>query len=155
MMKDEVVIKKERIAYSKSKIKYIIKPEEKVVIGIYVLSRPELLSEISSFNCVESNIIESIFLFSKRFEDVFNDKTIKAVARCHDDDEFNEDFGKKLVEANISKKRHEIIMRQSSRIMKILAELNSKCRILYHKHFKKHASIAADLRYYFKVNGSD
>ena len=154
-MKKEYNCKLELCETAKPKIKYIVKPEEKVVIGIYVLSRPELLSDTCNFTNVEKNIIESIFIFSKQFEDAFDDKTIKAVARCHGEDEFNEEFGKKLVEAKISKKRHEIIMRQSNRIMKILAELNAKYRILYHKHFKKHASIAADLRYYFKVNGSD
>lgn len=138
-------------------IKYIVKPEEKMVIGIYELPHSEVLCELNNFTYSEREIIRAIFLYSERFADDINNpyrtKFIKAIARCHGDDEFDETFGKKLVEAKISKKRHEIVCKQLIAILEIVGGFREKAMDLLSKHDDKQFHILRDLKDYFGVEG--
>lgn len=135
-----------------NEIKYIIKPEEKMVIGIYVLREPELLAENSNLTVTEKGILREIVLFNDRINGIFDTK-IKAVAKCHGNDVFNEEYGKKLVEAKISKKRHEIVLKNIKIVMEITKDFQSKMCLLYTKHNRKMEHITKDLREYFGLEG--
>lgn len=140
-----------------NKIKYIVKPEEKMVIGIYELPRSEILNELSNFTYVECEMIRDIFIRSGIFADSTNNpyqtKFIKAIARCHGNDEFDEAFGKKLVEAKISKKRHEIVCKQLVAILETIENFQDKVIDLLAKHYDKQFHILRDLKDYFGVEG--
>ena len=127
-------------------IKYIVKPEEKIVIGIYTRRSDDyLLNRMSSYSNVVKNIFELALL------DHESESEIKAVAKCHEDDEFNEEFGKKLVEAKINKKRHQRLLRQLDVACKDLCSCMEAYHDLCREHTKKIVSINNDLKNYFKV----
>lgn len=137
----------------KNNIKYIVKPEDKMVVGIYELTDPELFDELSNFTSLEREIVRDIILFSNRTDDNTFNVTIKAVAKCHGDDVFDEKYGKKLVEAKIARKRHIIIRKHLSVICDEIYELESKLRGLYRNHYGKLYHINKDLSEYFGLEG--
>lgn len=103
----------------KKNIKYIVKPEEEMVIGIYEDSGEDLKNFVYSLPTSEMrrNIIDMVYTY-----DIvpFFPEQIKAIAKCHDGDEFDEEIGKKIVEAKINIKRHERIWRVYSHLLEFL-----------------------------------
>ena len=87
-------------------VKYIVKPEEKIVIGItepvylfgkYVSRIPKRIEELFSI----------LYLITMRgYED-----GVKAIARCNEDDEWDERIGKDLVDQKLELKKTYKILR--------------------------------------------
>ena len=126
-------------------IKYIVKPEEKMVIGIAEFEYADLYNELQNFTLLENELIWHL-LHRMEASEPF---TIRATAKCKDGDEFNEEFGKKLVEAKINKKRHEKSLRYAAKILDAMNRISGKTLRLYKKHLCKTEHINRDLIEYF------
>jgi tRNA isopentenyl-2-thiomethyl-A-37 hydroxylase MiaE len=119
-------------------IKYIVKPEEEMVIGIYEDNGEDLKKCIYSLS---SNIQKAILgiVLVPRYP-----KQIKAIAKCHDGDEFDEEIGKKIVEAKINMKRHERMWRIHSHILESLQKAMNKLKNDQSVHLDKLYKIQDD-----------
>ena len=126
-------------------IKYIVKPEEKMVIGVAEFDYADLYNELQNFTWLENELIWHL-LHRMEASEPF---TIRAIAKCKDGDIFNEDFGKKLVEAKINKKRHEKSLRYAAKILDAMNRISGKTLRLYKKHLCKTEHINRDLIEYF------
>lgn len=135
-------------------IKYIVKPEDGVVVGIYdtdVYREAELLrcrTNVPDFmmyqGIIEDSLREVLTNYGK-------DIVIKAIAKCSPEDTFNEEYGKKLVAARIDYKYHKMMERATRYIAKKLQKAR-RCMLegeLLHQ--SKMDSIEDDLRGYFMV----
>ena len=131
-------------------IKYIVKPEEKMVIGLYEIEIPEILNYTDHMKLCEHNIIIDIMSNSGM---LCRDVTVKAIARCSGNDEFDVEFGKKLVAAKICKKRKEIIMKHCAKISDILTILANKVYEIGLRNSEKYEYISKDLVDYFGLRG--
>lgn len=134
-------------------IKYIVKPEDKVVIGILNVSLDEYLRKMLSnqmswrFGTIAYEALENEDGWGiGKFE-------IKAIARCADDDEFDETYGKKLVEARIYKKLHnkvKLVLRKAVKDLWKVAYILEQEEV---KHGRKEFYIKRDLKEYFGLKG--
>ena len=92
--------------------RYIVKPEERIVVGIYKdrYNGCSLMDELyKNFN--EEQIKLLINLCSVKGY-LFPDKPIRSIARCHEEDIWNEETGRKVAEAKLDMKRHTRFIRQ-------------------------------------------
>ena len=121
----------------KKDIKYIVKPEEKMVIGIYEDNGEDLRNFIYSL----PNLID--FVYAYNIVPCFPEQ-IKAIAKCHDGDEFDEEIGKKIVEAKINMKRHERTWRVCSHLLKFLDKMVSRIENDQSVHLNKLYKIQDD-----------
>lgn len=135
-------------------IKYIVKPEDGVVVGIYdtdVYREAELLrcrTNVPDFmmyqGIIEDSLREVLTNYGK-------DIVIKAIAKCSPEDTFNEEYGKKLVAARIDYKYHKMMERVTRYIAKKLQKAR-RCMLEGEMlHQSKMDSIEDDLRGYFMV----
>lgn len=135
-------------------IKYIVKPEDGVVVGIYdtdVYREAELLrcrTNVPDFmmyqGIIEDSLREVLTNYGK-------DIVIKAIAKCSPEDTFNEEYGKKLVAARIDYKYHKMMERVTRYIAKKLQRAR-RCMLEGEMlHQSKMDSIEDDLRGYFMV----
>lgn len=122
-------------------VKYIIKPEEKMVIGI---------SNYSFFNDCKKQ--DAYYYFA-----TFGDKNmknnvvcdIKAFARCNDKDEWDEEIGIKLVKARLDRQRHKKTAQNCKRLFNIMTEKISAFDKEAKYHHKKIQAIDSDINNYF------
>lgn len=119
-------------------IKYIVKPEEEMVIGIYEDNGEDLKKCIYSLSANIQKAILGIVLVPRY------PKQIKAIAKCHDGDEFDEETGKKIVEAKINMKRHERMWRIHSHILESLQKAMNKLKNDQSVHLDKLYKIQDD-----------
>lgn len=135
-----------------NRIKYIVKPEDKVVVGILNISLDEYL-EKTLFDQMSNHYSVIAYESLKKGEWCLGRLEIKAIARCADSDEFDETFGKKLVEARIYKKLHNKI---KNLLRKAVKDMWKTAYILEQeevKHGRKESYIQKDLEGYFNVKG--
>lgn len=136
-------------------IKYIIKPEDGVVVGIYetnVYREAELLR-------IRSNGPDYMtyhgFLEDSLREILTNNNgsyfQIKAIAKCSHDDVFDAEYGKKLVAARIDYKYHKMMLSAVDYITKKLQKAEKAMLRGDFIHCEKMKSIKKDLNEYFKV----
>ena len=126
----------------KKNIKYIVKPEEEMVIGIYDDNGEDLKKCIYSLSAdIQNAIFDLVFIDNmvQRYP-----KQIKAIAKCHDGDEFDEETGKKIVEAKIDMKRHERMWRIHSHILESLQKAMNKLKNDQSVHLDKLYKIQDD-----------
>lgn len=136
-------------------IKYIVKPEDGVVVGIYktdIYREGELLR--CRTNAPDFMMYHGLLEDSLR-EILTNDKgrdiEIKAIAKCSPEDTFDEEYGKKLVAARIDYKYHKMMERVTRYIAKKLQKAR-RCMLEGEMlHQSKMDSIEDDLRGYFMV----
>lgn len=135
-------------------IKYIVKPEDGVVVGIYdtdVYREAELLrcrTNVPDFmmyqGIIEDSLREVLTNYGK-------DIVIKAIAKCSPEDTFNEEYGKKLVAARIDYKYHKMMERATRYIAKKLQKAR-RCMLEGEMlHQSKMDAIEDDLKGYFMV----
>ena len=135
-------------------IKYIVKPEDGVVVGIYdtdVYREAELLrirTNVPDFmmyqGIIEDSLREILTNYGK-------DIVIKAIAKCSPEDTFDEEYGKKLVAARIDYKYHKTMERVARYIAKKLQKAR-RCMLEGEiLHQSKMDAIEDDLRGYFMV----
>lgn len=129
------------------KIRYIVKPKDRIVIGLMTYDpwseiyenpgermsyelRDAMVKVLQSYGC------------NYRIE-------IKAIAKCSPDDEFDAEYGKKLVEARIWKKYHMRKAMDFEKIMDGISKISKEINMEYARHVKKWMTIDCDLKNYF------
>lgn len=122
-------------------VKYIIKPEEKMIIGI---------SEYNFFDyCKKLDAYYYYTRFGNKYMANNVVCNIKAFARCNDKDEWNEEIGIKLVRARLDKKKHE----KTAKICRHMFGILTAESYLFNKeethHRKKIQAIDSDINNYF------
>ena len=133
-------------------IKYIVKPEAGIVIGILEVNLEEYLNSM----LMQMNSQHRVIAYTALQNDCpwgLEHYTIKAIARCADDDEFDEIFGKKLVEARIYKKLHrkvKLALRRAIKDMWRVAHILENEELI---HGRKEDGIQRDLEEFFDVKG--
>lgn len=136
-----------------SKIKYIVKPEVGVVVGILEVDLEEYLNSVLMQMSPHLRGIAYNALQDADYPWGLGHYTIKAIARCSGDDEFDEIYGKKLVEARIYKKLHtkvKLALRKAIKDMWKAAYVFEKEELV---HGRKEHSIQRDLEEFFDVKG--
>lgn len=136
-------------------IKYIVKPEDGVVVGIYetdIYREAELLRcRIDAPDYMMYHGLLEYFLREILTNNCGKDIVIKAIAKCSPEDTFNEEYGKKLVAARIDYKYHKMMERVTRYIAKKLQKAR-RCMLEGEMlHQSKMDAIEDDLRGYFMV----
>ena len=128
-------------------IKFFVKPEERIIVGVYEYDENELWQEVyDKFPGWMLDIIEAT-VSSEKFPVYPN--VIRATAVCSFDDEWNEETGKKVVEAKINLKRHYRVYRMVSHIIIMLSKIEDRFSDLCENHLEKMQSIENDIADYF------
>lgn len=133
---------------TRNDIKFFVKPEERIVVGVYEYDEDDLWKEVyDRFPGWMLDIIETA-VSSEKFPIYPN--VIRATAVCSIDDEWNEEIGKKVVEAKINLKRHKRVCKMVAEIFRILNETaKSLLNDIYIEHSEKIKSISNDIENYF------
>ena len=99
--------------FNRRKIKYVVKPEEKMVIGWINMCD-------NGISCVGVELKDNFWdlLRSLGVDDIWQQKerVLKAVSRCDERDEFDEKIGKKIVADVLEKKYHTLMMKKYEQI---------------------------------------
>ena len=116
-----------KFKFNRRKIEYIVKPEERIVIG--------WISTIDGM----TGIIEELDKYKMGWvlpainvEDIWeqDNRIIKAVSRCDESDEFDEKIGKKIVADILEKKYHSIMIKKyrkcEEKILQMLSGIYGK-----------------------------
>lgn len=137
---------------NKDGIRYIVKPAEGVVIGICKCYTRNLCPE--GLNEFEFRVFWDALLYSPRLWHYRQWFEIKAIARCNmEEDVFDEEFGKKLVEARIEKKKHEAALKIMRVFTEEMTDIMDKLTKSYNEHLNKERRIEIDLINYFGLEG--
>ena len=108
--------------FNRRKIKYVVKPEERMVIGWI-----DMCDSFKNITSIENELYgvtkfpyELLYLVG--VDDIYQqDKNIlKAVSRCDDRDEFDEKIGKKIVADILEKKYHILMMKKYRQVIRKL-----------------------------------
>lgn len=134
-------------------IKYIVRPEDKVVVGILEVDLEDCLEPLFGQMNPHLRSIAYKALESTEVRWVLDHYTIRGIARCADDDEFDEVYGKKLVEAKIYKKLHEKIQKALCRASDDMLNTVRKFTEEAVRHGKKVDGIQKDMKEYFNMEG--
>lgn len=142
-MGNEVNAEKPAANFNKD-IKFIVKPEDGVVIGIYQFMPYEALRSM------RSRLNEQqLWALDNLLERTYSTYTVKAIAKCAPNDEFSEEFGKKLVEARIFHKCHLMLQKQLEHVNNNLVMLQLAVENGHYKHMTKAIKIKNDINEYF------
>lgn len=102
--------------FNRRKIKYVVKPEEKMVIGWINMCD----SDNNDITSVGWELKDNYYflLSALKVEDIWqqDERILKAVSRCDDRDEFDEKIGKKIVADILEKKYHILMMKKYKQI---------------------------------------
>ena len=99
--------------FNRRKIKYVVKPEERIVIGWINMCDNDITSvgwELKD---------DFYFLLSAlKVKDIWqqDERVLKAVSRCDERDKFDEKVGKKIVADILEKKYHTLMMKKYKQI---------------------------------------
>jgi len=128
------------------KTTYIVKPEEKMVIGILECDRHPIkeFEHILNVNqyCGVVNLFDLIAL------DYFRGKKIKAVAKCTDGDEFDVDTGKKIVDLRLNVKWNTYMWRKFAKAEIELSNIIDKIRKARQKYLTAGVDAENELQMY-------
>ena len=127
-----------------NEIKYIVKPEEGIVIGI-MKNTKDMYDEVTqSAKC--DNLLALISVITDICAEYPSE--IKAIARVKDGDIFDEVIGKRIVEKKLYRKLHDRLARQYSQLQDIIEDLYKTALNMESIHVDKYAKISED--YYEK-----
>lgn len=127
----------------------IVKPENRVVIKERVFDFDDIWFELTkNLSSKHNSVINSLLAYMIPWRDRCG-KKIKAVARCSQTDEWDEEFGRKLAEAKYQYKRHKKLERYAFKIAKELRELTFKMMEVGEFHHQKASKIHDDIDSYF------
>ena len=127
-------------------IKFIVKPDDGIVIGIYQFKPYVALKAMrSQLNKQQKWALDNLL------ERAYDTYTIKAVAKCAPNDEFSEEFGKKLVEARIFHKCHLMLQKQLKYVSRDLMVLQAAVEGGCFEHMCKAIKIKNDINEYFFI----
>lgn len=129
-------------------IKFFVKPEERIIVGVYEEDEDIFMKEVyDKFPGWTLDVIEAM-ISSDRFPTYPN--VIRATAVCSEDDEWNEEIGKKVVEAKINLKRHNRVCNMVVFIGSALNDIALRLvHDIYNEHNRKAEAIEHDLDTYF------
>ena len=127
-------------------IDYIVKPEERVVVGKYS-TYMDVQEWMDKYPKWKKAILKVARYTGKH---PYYPEMVKGIARCSEDDEFNEVTGKKLAEQKVNAKRHERIAKEAYSLSKMFEELMHDMDALYDFHCKKVDAINADIDRHFR-----
>ena len=130
--------------------KFIIKPEEKIVVGIFKdkSNRYSLFDELfRHFNKKELEILVDL---CRQKGYMLPDKPIRSIARCHEDDVWNEETGRKVAEAKLDMKRHARFIRQYDSLIVTLHKILRMLCELQDEHVDKFERINDDFDHHFR-----
>ena len=102
-------------------IKYIVKPENRMVIGICKVSNYEILTRLEKH--LDPSIWNECRWGNVKFEHAYKEITLKAFATCDERDEFDENYGKKLVRAKLAYKVDKLAMEYAYEIRENLNKM--------------------------------
>lgn len=102
-------------------IKYIVKPEDGMVIGIMEDVKNINIEIAANEKCklLDEVLYIKAFNIGKKYPD-----KIKATARVKDGDNFDEVTGKRIVEKKLYRKLHERLARQYSQLQDVINNLS-------------------------------
>ena len=127
-----------------NEIKYIVKPEDGIVIGI-MKNTKDIYDEVTqSAKC--DNLLALISVITDICAEYPSE--IKAIARVKDGDTFDEVIGKRIVEKKLYRKLHDRLARQYSQLQDIIEDLYKTALNMESIHVDKYAKISED--YYEK-----
>lgn len=151
-MKNRNVIKVEEDG-----IKFIIKPDEGVVIGLYDTTRDWYLDYKFTHSLSLSDIrLMDILTSHHNFDDNKPD-IIRATAKCDPRDEFDAEIGKRIVRSKIDYKLHIRKSKYFSNMINITVAFLHKLAKRYDYHLEKAENINNDYWTYFmkEDNGNE
>lgn len=112
----------------RNNVKYIIKPDEKIVVGIVDDRKkvPGVIDElVDRFPQKYSDMIW--FGFQKLITDVPHEKDpLKAIAVCQDEDEFSKETGINIVDDKLNYKYHSSMVKKYEQLEKYLKPVLDK-----------------------------
>lgn len=127
-----------------NEIKYIVKPEDGIVIGI-MKNTKDMYDEVTQ-NEKCDNLLALISVITDICAEYPSE--IKAIARAKDGDTFDEVTGKRIVEKKLYRKLHDRLARQYSQLQDIIEDLYKTALNMESIHVDKYAKISED--YYEK-----
>lgn len=127
-----------------NKIQYIVKPEEGVVIGLLKVDLAIYFKKITSQMCQMHRFVAYDCLYP------VDPIVIKGVAKCDAEDTFDEEYGKKLVEARIYRKLNRKIKLTLRRAIINLWKAAKKLQDVEIEYGRKEHALQEDLNSYFK-----
>ena len=130
----------------KNGIKYIIKPEDGMVIAVLKTSYRKFWQKIESQ--LSWDEYDALYQLKRPH---YSALEIKGVAKCAEGDVFDEEYGMKLAEAKIYSKLHNIIARDIMNVVKKLDKMRYTLLSHSFKHISKSIKIDKDLGDYFGV----
>lgn len=128
-------------------ITYLINKDKKIVVGYMHYFSPNMDCIKEQLSKWETYIVDDAKYCTNWLKPI----VFKAIAKCSPEDEFDADYGKKLVEARLWKKYHKRVMKDLFAMEISLNRVRMKIMSLMTKHAKKYGNIDNDLKNYFKV----
>lgn len=127
------------------KIEYLIKPENKVVVGVIDKAdcksvEGEIVNELRHgrmgiVQCVVAKKILSDGVGVQDIDDIFEDTHfIRGVAKCDEKDVFDEKIGKAIVGTKINYKYHDLMTRKYYQMIRILQDTIDCLKRLQSRH---------------------
>lgn len=118
--------------------KYIIKPEEKLVVGEMKRKTPKNVTQ----ECLDKNeTLYSLFLdlhIKGIIEDVSDMKQpFKGVAKCQNEDDFSEKTGKKIADMKVGYKYHMSMYKKYKQLLSIIRDIECDVMDLKDSHIEK------------------
>ena len=138
--------------FNRRKIKYVVKPEEKMVIGWFNMN--DNFENVTTVGEEMEQLFPrfSWMLYPLDIEDIYqpNDRVLKAVSRCDDRDEFDEKVGKKIVADVIEKKYHILMMKKFKQIERKAQNIGESAYALGMMHEERLKELQARIDEYNK-----
>lgn len=139
------------------RIEYYVKPEEKIVVARGKKETYKTVFNESLYKCSDTTAkVIDMFLDNSNtkafpFEvDIVNGKDFIGIAKCDDEDEFNEYIGKDIAAAKADLKYHSAISKKYSQIIRTLQRVINELTKLKEYHDRKKENILNDFDRYYK-----
>ena len=118
--------------------KYIIKPEEKIIVGEMKRTTPK---NVMSESLDKNEDLYSLFyiLCTKGAIKDINDvlQPFKGVARCQEEDEFSEKTGKQIADMKVGYKYHMSMYKKYQQLLSIIRDIECDVMDLKDSHIEK------------------
>ena len=132
------------------RVRYIIDEEEKTVVAVLYAESDNALTMFDSMllRMLDGNqggpVCPNDFMFSKKNYRL-NRNIYRGKARCHPNDTFDVEFGKRLALLRAQVKYHMAIEKKLSDIWCFMDDLHDNFEKVMNKHYRKYLDICSDL----------
>lgn len=137
--------------------RFIIKPEEKVVVAIMDASNRGVTDEIVS-KCTKSTMYAALNLIMNAYDmnvpdlEIPYNASYKGVSTCDEHDIFDEKKGRDIAESKADMKYHTAMAKKYKRLVDILAKAQKEIHVLELEHQLKSLRIEERLCKYLESN---